>query len=538
MTVAAPDERRFTVYPRGWIRDNVILLIFRNHLRDLINPETVASFTEDEIARATQPGSRFYIEADAIDLLGQMWQRRGSWFADQVRPTRANGEFLENFHGELWLGTDPRLKATGGSGAVNAPATVGAIFPGSATVPDPTNTAAIATDPNGYRYQVLSTSTTPSSGIAELQMQAIDVGESTNIETGTILTWSSNAPVGAEPTASVAESPAFSGGYNAETDAELGERIERRIRHRPAGGNAAHFAAWAERANVSVEAAFIYPCAFHAGSVLVAVLQKRGNSEGPTGRTDVGVAVMTAVTNYLVPPASPVVPPHVFVAVTRCNPQSSDIAIRLSMRRGAAGGWYDSDPWPVYRASYPEVIITNVASQTEFTVATDVGSLPGGAAALSGVSAPQLMLWNAAISRWERLSVDSVTDDGGNEFTVELGATPAMRIAEGDRLSPYTDRLDALAESIEGYFDEMGPGEIVDLDTDPRGARAARYPGATSYYPQRAGQVILARIIEALGGSTGDAELVSISRNDPDIAGDPIDGPNIVILGQASVLAL
>jgi len=536
--MTAPDERRFAVHPRGWIRDNVILQTFRNHLRTLTNPDTGATFTEDEIARATQPGSRFYIEADAIDVLGQMWQRRGSWFADQVRPSRSNGDFLEGFHGELWLGTNPRLSATGGSGAVDAPASPGAIFPGSATVPDPTNTAAIATDPNGYRYQVLATVTTPAGGVAELQMQAIDTGEATNLPLGTILTWSANQPVGAQPTASVSEDPAFSGGYGKETDSELGARIERRIRHRPAGGNAAHFSAWAERAHNAVEAAFVYPCALHAGSVLVAVLQKRGDAEGPSGRTDVAVAVMTAVTNYLTPPASPVVPPEVFVIVTRCNPQSSNVVLRIAMRQGAAGGWFDADPWPAYSEAFPEVVVSEVTSQIEFKVEATEGSLPGGVASLSGESAPQLMLWNSATSRWERLSVESVTDDGGNEFTVVLDSEPTLTIAEGARLSPYSDQLVSIAESVEGYFDEIGPGEVVDLDTDVRGGRSARYPRPSTYYPMRAGQVLLSRLIEALGGITSDAELSYISRNEPDLPGDAIDGPNIVVLGHASVFAL
>lgn len=536
--MTAPDERRFSVYPTGWIRDNIILEVFRNHLRDLYNPDTGELFTEDEIAQATQPGSRFWIEADSIDVYAQLMQRQGAWFADQIRPARANGAFLEKFHGELWLGIDPRLPAAGGAGTVSAPATAGSIFPGSATVPDPTGTAAVATDPNGYSYQVLASVTTPSSGIASLEMQAIDTGEATNIGYGTVLTWSSGQPAGAQNTASVAENPAFTGGYDEETDSELGARIERRIRHRPAAGNAAHFAAWAERAHTSVEVAFVYPCAFMAGSALVAVLQKRGSTAGPEARTDVTATIMTALTNYLVPPASPVVPPRAHVVVTRCNPQAADLVLKISMAQGAAGGWYDSSPWPEYSASYPEVIVTNVASTTEFTVEAGTG-LYGGASSLAGDDAPSLMMWDADNSRWVELDVQEVTDDGSNEYTVTLGTDPTpFVIATGQRLSPYTDRLTIIAESIEAYFDELGPGEVVDLDTDVLADRAARYPGPSSYYPYRAGHVVLARLIESLGGSTSDAELTSISRNEPDLPGDVVDGPNIVTLGKLSVFAL
>lgn len=535
--MTAPSERRFAVFPAGWIRDNVILEVFRNNLRNLTNPDTNVTFTEDEIAQATQPGSRFYIEADAIDVLGQLWQRRGSWFADQIRPSRSNTAFLENYHGRLWLGTNPRLPATGGSGTVNAPATAGSIFPGSATVPDPTGTAAVATDPNGYRYQVLESVTTPADGTAVLEMQGIDTGEETNIEYGTELTWSSGQPLGAEEKASVAENPAFTGGYNDETDSELGYRIERRIRHRPAAGNAAHVAAWAERANSSVEAAFVYSCAFHAGSTLVAILQKRGSTAGPTARTNVAVAVMQAMVTYLVPPDSPVFPPRSHVVVTRCSPQSSDLVLKIAMAEGAAGGWYDADPWPEYSAAYPEVLITNVASQTEFTVEAGTG-LPGGVASLSGDDSPQVMVWDEDNSRWEWLDVTGVTDDGSDEYTITLGTTPTVTIATGQRISPYTDRLTVIAEAIEAYFDELGPGEVVDLDTDSRAHRAMRRPRPSGYYPNRAGQVVLARLIEALGGSTSDAELTSISESEPDVPGDVVDGPRIITLGAVSIFAL
>jgi len=536
--MTAPDERRFIVRPRGWIRDYVVLQVFRNHLRSLTNPDTGATFTEDEIALATQPGSRFYIEADSIDVLGQMWQRRGAWFADQVRPTRANTSFLEGYHGPLWLGEDPRLPAVGGSGSVSAVATAGSIFPGSANVPDPTGVAAVATDPNGYRYQVLATVTTPAGGVAELQMQGIDTGVVTNLELDTILTWSSGQPVGAAATATVSEDPAFVGGYDVETDSELGARIERRIRHRAAAGNSAHFAAWAERSNVAVEVAFAYPCAFHAGSTLVAVLQKRGSTTGPTARTDASVGIMTAVANYLTPPASPVVPERVHVLATKCNPQSSDLILRITMQKGAAGGWYDINPWPEYTASYPEVLVTSVTSPTEFDVLAGT-LLPGGVASLSGANAPKMMAWDADTSRWELLDVNTVTDNGSDSYTITLNTpTSIVTIAEDVRISPYTNQLDSIAEAVEAYFDELGPGEVVDLSTDSRAARTARYPKPTSYYPYRAGQVVLARLIEALGGATADAELTDISRSEPDLPGDMSDGPNIVVLGHLSIFTL
>jgi hypothetical protein len=211
--------------------------------------------------------------------------------------------------------------------------------------------------------------------------------------------------------------------------------------------------------------------------------------------------------------------------------------MKLAMSEGAASGWYDSSPWPEYSAAYPEVLITNVASQTEFTVEAGTGLL-GGAASLSGDDAPQVMVWDEDTSRWEWLDVTGITDDGSNEYTITLGTTPTTTIATNQRISPYTDRLDVIAEAVEAYFDELGPGEVVDLDTDSRAHRAMRQPRPSGYYPYRAGHVVLARVIEALGGSTSDVELTSISETEPDLPGDIVDGPRIITLGGLSIFPL
>ena len=60
--------RPFAYVERGQTRDD-ILMMFRDGLRQLTNPETGTAFSEDEIAEATQAGSRWWIEAEAIDLV-------------------------------------------------------------------------------------------------------------------------------------------------------------------------------------------------------------------------------------------------------------------------------------------------------------------------------------------------------------------------------------------------------------------------------------------------------------------------------------
>ena len=285
MTATAP-ERNFTVFPRGEIRDE-ILTSFRYGLRQIDNPDTGVAFSETEIATATARLSRFWIEADAIDLVLLTVQNRDLFFADQARPDRANHEFLTNYHGVLW--DVAKLEASGGSGQVLAPATTGTIFTGSTTIPDAA--AIYGTDPQGLRFQVLFTATATAGGItingeavdgATLQIKGIDTGPDTNLAAATEIKWA-NAPPGA-PAPAIVDSDDFTGGFGDETDAEFARRILTAIREKEGAGNNPEMRAWAKSASTAVEDAFIYACALHAGSVRVAIVQKRGDVEGPTGR--------------------------------------------------------------------------------------------------------------------------------------------------------------------------------------------------------------------------------------------------------------
>lgn len=552
--MAAADERSFVVFPRGHVRDNIILAHFRAELATLTNPSTGAAFTQDEIKRATGPGTRFYIDADSIDLLGMANQQRALFYVSQIDPRKANTQMLEQFHGRLWLGDDSKLPATGAGGPALASGTNGTIIPGSVTVGDPS--AAVATDPNGLRYQVLQ-SATIANNEAVVTLIGIDTGFVTRLAENTELRWSTGINPGTDPVATVIS--AFDGGFDEETDEEYEERIEQRIRNRPASGNAAHFQAWAQEASNAVGKVFVYPCALNAGSTVVSVLEKRSPilqdsqvPEGPSARIP-SVATLTTVSNYLLPPASPVVPQRVFTLVVGAVAQEATLSMRLSMDAGRSGGWADPVPWPPFDAQFQQLAIASVSVGGLTLTCTTNKSLPNGAAVLAGSDSPKLMLFNREVSRWVQLDVASITDSNPGStvprlFTIVLNAEPVMYDAAinpratpvvhvSDRLSPFTDRKDILAEAIEAYFDSLGPGEAV-LSTDPRFARAARQPRPSQEAPIRAGQAILSYVISALGGTAADAELTYISRNEPDVPTNITDGPNMVTFGHINVFPL
>ncbi len=73
---------------------------------------------------------------------------------------------------------------------------------------------------------------------------------------------------------------------------------------------------------------------------------------------------------------------------------------------------------------------------------------------------------------------------------------------------------------------------------DPRFARAARQPAPADDFPIRAGQAVIGTIQDALGGVSADSELTEISRNEPDLPTNIIDGPFYVTFGNTNVFPL
>lgn len=524
-----PNEREYVVFRRGEIRE-MQLIFLRNGLRALPNPKTHVDFTEDEVRRATTAGSRFYVEADGIDLIAQGNQKRDEFLAQQARVDRAGTEFLQNYHAKQWGEVD--LPATGGSGSVLALGNPGTTWIGSTTIPDPF--ASFALDEASNRYQVLVNGTADSNGEAELLLVGIDGGDATNIPVGTVLTWS-NPPPGSKPKATVTGDD-FTGGGPQESDAEFSSRLAARIRRKPGAGNESQIRDIARASSNAVEDAYVYPCALNAGSTLVALTQKRRDASGPTARTP-GAGALAAVTAALVPPGSAQIPARAFFAVLSWTSQPSDCVVHLSQRRRSLAGWQDVQPFPPARSAGAAAAVTTVTSTVNFRITLDgAGLLPNGVSGpLTGI---HLMVWDVPTSRFVRLDVDTVEDLGAGVYRVILSTAPSHVIALGDWISPDMARRDTLAESAESYFDSLGPGELVDLDTSALAVRAFRRPSPNEERPYRAGATLLTFLREGLGASLSDSQLASISETVPDVPADPIDGPNLLTLGKFAVYDL
>ncbi len=498
---------------RAGVTRDQMLAALRDSWRDLPNPETGVPFGEDEIRQATMRGSRYWVSFNSIDNVVQANQTRAEFLADQIDPRRSSTAYLENFHGPAAQLT--RLDDEGATGLVTCDATPGAVFLAGASIPD--ELATRAQGPNGMLFQVLFDVTTPPEGVARVILKGIDGGIDSRLKAGDNVTWI-NPPPGAGPATVVDD---FTGGSSLETDAEWGERLFDAKGSRPKAGNAAHLRVWARAASSSVDKAYVYPCALGAGTVVIAITQKRAGTVSPFARIP-SLGLMPVVVGYLTPPGSEEVPGQARVVVVPVRPQTMVGSIRIGLRYGNPAGWSDLDPWPRLVTQAATVLDTPTPTQAGFTMRADTPLPPTGV--------PQLMVWDPARGEFEKLQVVSVTLDTltGN-FAVVLAQEPTATIVAGMRVSPHAGRMPSISKGITRYFDSLGPGELV-APTDVRYAEAHRRPAAELKEPAAAGERIVTYISQALGGSV---ERGSVHGFTPDTPSVPVfsisQGPYLLV---------
>lgn len=520
------DELLFPVRSRG---DNARAFLddLRWGLRQMRDPRTGLAFSEDQIAIATAVHSEFAIKADGIDAVTFLNQQRALWMAAQNRPDRAAGVTLRDEWAVLW--ELPYLEAAGGSGLVQAPCAPNTTFKGSTTLGDPV--AVQGRDPAGKRYQVLFTQTSgPSASFVYLDLVAIDTGPDTNLDVGTAISWI-DPPITAPAVGTMVVNAKFTGGIEAETDAQYVPRLIFLIRHKPGAGNRAQCVDWVfKAAQNAIDRAWVYGGAWHAGSALIAVAQKRGSTVGPLARIPT-VATMAIVSSYLesVIPVSPGPPAVVALPVV---PVTTDLVLSLSMAKDSSAGWADPEPWPLQNAGSPAVI-SGLINQGLFHIVC---------AEAPATDTPQLMVWNAAASAFIELSVSSVLLSGVNTYAVTLSGPPTgYTLADGDVISPFTEQAPLVAATLTAYMDSLGAGEVIDVSsgsTDDRRGYAFRWPKPNEQDPSTAGTAVISYLQDALGGALSTSQVESVSVSTPPLPADPIDGPGLLVLGTVGIYAI
>jgi hypothetical protein len=503
-------EFDYLVYERGYVRDKVVLANFRGGLRNQKNPETGQPFTEDEIQRATQTGSRWYNEAQAVDDKAQLDQRNALILQDNARIDACNTFWLRERHAKDW--DLPPLGASPGTGTVVVSAPAGTVVKGSTTIGD--ITAYWARDAAGKKYQVTAT-VTVATGKASVvaTLIAMDGGADTNPRGGDVLTWGTRDPAMA-PACTVgrltdagdlATDVDFAGGYDAESDAEYQSRLLAEIRHKQGAGNSAQMRSWVRKADVAIEDAFIYPCAWGNGTTLIICTVRRPKgSTAPTARFPT-LAIINKVIARMTPPGSPIVPanPHIVVVGLASNGSLvQDVALRLGLPSGSRGGWTDAIPFPTLQASpstassWPHITAINtVGSEIRYTMSVTNDNV-------APIGLPALMFFHSGVGRFIKLQVASVVSFVPTSSCVfTLAAAPEVPLIVGSVICPDTELRDSIGLGARGFFDSLGPFEAVN-QSNPVWPRAQRFPPAEEEFPYRFGGGMSSFVSEAIGGNS------------------------------------
>lgn len=361
-----------------------------------------------------------------------------------------------------------RLPAVGASGYVIAETSLGGstIFVGDE----------IKDDASGLRFKCTETSLYSNGEFVPIV--GIDVGEQTNIDGGTVLTWTSPRP-GCGSNASIATQAdgvsGTTGGHGIEND---GDAVARAIQIRanpPASGNDAQYqATGAATPAIAIQQIFTYPCILGPGSmgfVFTLRAASPGQSRIPNG------AQISAVLAYLIGlmPADDQIYPGTIIS------QPLNVSLRLTWARGAAA-WVDTAPWPLY---YPDpgqaIIVDTAASPTSFVMKTQSGVYT----AIPNPTAGQTIgFYDKNGQTFRRKKILSVTGTGPWTIVVDtsnaasdLSYTPVP----SQRAGPWSESLNEIPSAVISYFDGLGPGEQVPSFFDP-GLRQRRSPISPSFF--------------------------------------------------------
>lgn len=407
----------------------------------------------------------------------------GSVLADQLVPAylriKTSGENLvltksTSAATESWAaskGQTERIGAIGASGYVQISASTGGttIFAGDE----------LRETSTGLRFQVSETGTYADEDV--VPVTGLDTGTATNLDPGTVLTWTSPRP-GCGSTATVwedADGSGLSGGRAEETDAEVIARLIEAGRNPPASGNDAQYQALVKATpGLAVQQGFTYPAILGPGTVGIAFTLQPAI---PGGDRIPNAAQMTLVENWL---QSQV--PHddqFFVCTLTSEPV--DVAMEVQWQEGA-DDWTDTVPWPPYYSGTSAIKVTAVTSATYFTLGRASGNYSGAQQPIAGQT---IAFFDASNRTFSKKRILSFTGTGPWVITVDptnnvsdLTFTPAV----GDRAMPHSPSLELVLDPVLSYFDTLGPGEQVASFFDA-GYRQRRTPAPPKSWPSTVG---------------------------------------------------
>lgn len=469
-----------------------------------------------DLREGTQP----YIDASCLADQLAVNSANARQIGHSIPLSEVFGARLDQRLGER--GLPPRFPEVGASGYVTIRTSVG-----GATI---LSGDELTEEASGIRLQCIARATYTDGD--PVPVACISTGPSTNLDAGTVLTWSAPRP-GCVPRCTITEQTdgtGFTGGRLSETDDEVRQRISDDMANPASAGNDAAYARAIENSRghaVAVEKAFTYPAILGAGLIGVAFTLRKtspGSSRIPSATQ------MAQVRDYVVGlmPAD-----DGYVEITLIS-QPVNVVLDVQWGPGAAD-WVDATPWPArYATGAGAVVVSAATSAMAFTLATDNASYVGVASPAAGQT---IGFYDASAALFRRKRILSVTGSGPwaivadpTNAASDTSYTPAV----GQRACPWSESLNDLVETVRSYIDSTGPGEMRATFFDP-GFREKRNPPSPRTWPNTTTNRLAADILAI------PAVLDSVVREGLGVTtavGTPGASVNLLELGELAAFKL
>lgn len=454
---------------------------------------------------AVQPGTDNHFFFTATANCAYLQYANFGIIRPAITPLGAEGDDLEAWRKALGL---PVVSATGASGKLTVSVATGV-----------TVTIAAGTQfvlPNGKRGQLSAAAV----GIADgddVSVQMLDTGSVTNTKAGVKVRFQ-NPPFNVATEARVSINSPLTGGYDAESEPRLRERILNRLGNTPGGGNWGHVREIAFNALATVQDCYVYP-ALGGPASQKSVVIREFDLDNNDFRRAFSSAAVSIVENAL----HSNLPSEMQIKVQTVAEQATSVALDLdlpdsSLAGGNGLGWLDQAPWPP--AGTGPVAVTAATSSTLVTVNAATATSP-----IAGQT--HLAWWSPQDQKFFVGLVVDVTG-GSGAWALTLAApfvdSTGTAIAIGDYVSPAASRLDAYRATFLRLMGALGAGENV-VTTD---SRRKRHPFVADGAAISITNAFLSDFIRA-HAEIEDADFSSITIATPSVPGTIDDPPNVLV---------
>jgi uncharacterized phage protein gp47/JayE len=336
----------------------------------------------------------------------------------------------------------------------------------------------------------------------EIPIAGIDIGEQTNVDGGTILTWSAPRP-GCGSTATVVTQAdgesGLTGGHGIEGDDDAIKRAISIRANPPASGNDAEYQAdVADTPAIAIQQAFTYPCIRGPGTMGVCFTIR--NTTPGASRIPNGAQISSALANLVGQmPADD----QIFIGIISAI--NLDIVFKVTWAVGSPS-WTDAAPWPAYYAPAGQAIIVQAATDaTNFILKCQNNVYTAVAQPAVGQT---FGFYDGPARVFRRKKVLSFTGTGPWTIvcdTANAASDTSYVPIVGQRASPWSDSLDNIPPAVVSYCDGLGPGEQVASFFDA-GLRMRRSPVSPGSYPHQISNRIVTPVLDL--DAIQDAELI------------------------------